>query len=370
MLLRALPVLTLLAALSAQNEVLYYKFEGGGTKALNYAANSPAPAEGPITNTLTTAPTASYNPGWFGTALTSGIAVSPYQGNYVATGWSPAVTGDYTWAMWLRNSRGSPGPSLTYVAGVPASGSFRIYGGSTTLLTVGGAGGTTYYRTIANIYSMATAGWVHVAFVVDTVAMTATYYVNGVPEAPLVLTALPNIVGPDFYIGRQTTTNAPSIYDLDEFRFLTRAASAAEVLSWSSTNLAGESAFGTACDASLRGTNGLPQLGNFAYGLAVASSAPNAVGVMTMGFSRTAAGAMPLPVDLGTFLAGMGGCGWECSADATLLLVLDPAGAGVLGFPVLPVPGYDGVEFFAQGLFVGGPRGVASTNPFAFVFGN
>lgn len=370
MIRQTLPALVLFASLAAQNEVLWYKFEGGGTKAVNYAVGSPAPSQGAITNTLTTPPTSSYSPGRFGQALTSGIAVTPYQGNYVDTGWAPAVTGDYTWAMWMRNSRGSAGPSLTYIAGIPTSGSFRIYGGSSILLTVGGAGGTTYYSTVANVYSLATAGWVHVAFVVDTSAMTGTYYINGVAEAPRTLTALPNISGGDFYIGRQTTANAPSIYDIDEFRFLTRAANAAEVAAWASLNLAGESAFGTACDAALHGFNGLPQLGNLGYGLSVTSSAPGAIGVMAMGLSRTSAGALPLPVDLGTFLPGMVGCGFECSADVSMLMVLDGAGAGVLGFPVLPDPGYDGIEFYAQGLFVGGPRGTASTNPFAFVLGN
>ncbi len=368
--LRSLSALALLTSLAAQNDVLHYKFEGGGTKALNYAPNSPAPGEGAITNTLTTAPTSSFVPGRFGQALTSGITPAPLQANVVDTGWAPSVTGDYSWAMWMYNSRGTAGPSLTYLAGIPVSGAFRIYGGSTILLTVGGAGGTTYYSTVANVYGLATAGWVHVAFVVDTTAMTGTYYINGVPEAPRVLTAMPNITGSDFWIGRQTAAGAPSIYDIDEFRFLTRAVTAPEIAMWATQHPAGDSAFGTACDATLGSTNGLPQLGNVNYALTIGSSAPNGVGVLTMGLSRTSAGALPLPVDLGTFLAGMGGCNWECSAEVSLLTLLDPAGAATLGFQIPPVPGFDGIEFFAQGLFVGGPRGVVSTNPFAFVLGN
>ena len=368
--LHSLSALALLASLAAQNDVLYYKFEGGGTKALNYAVGSPAPGEGAITNTLTTAPVESFVPGQFGEALTSGIAVTPYQANWVSTGWSPSVTGDYTWAMWLRNSRGSAGPSLTYIAGIPTSGAFRIYSGSSILLTVGGAGGTTYYSTNANVYQLATAGWVHVAFVVDTTAMTATYYINGVAETPDPLTALPNISGSGFNVGRQTTTNAPSIYDIDEFRFLTRAATAAEVQAWASQNGAGSSAFGAGCGGTLA-ANGLPQLGNLGYALNLASNAPNSVGVMAFGTSRTAWGALALPLDLGlVFGSPLLGCQLECSPDATATLVLDPAGATVQPFPIPAVPAFDGLSFYAQALLLGGPTGLATTNPVAIALGN
>ena len=64
-------------------------------------------------------PLGSFVPGPYGQALQGGSAVSPYQANYVDTGWAPSVTGDYTWAMWMYNSRGNPGPGLTYIAGIP-----------------------------------------------------------------------------------------------------------------------------------------------------------------------------------------------------------------------------------------------------------
>jgi hypothetical protein len=357
-------------SLSAQSEVLYYKFEGGGAKALNYAQNSPAPGEGPVTNLLTTAPLDSFVPGPYGQALQGGSAVTPYQSNSVDTGWAPNVTGDYTWAMWIYNSRANPGPGLTYIAGIPVSGAFRIYGGSSILLTVGGAGGSTYYSTVANVYQMATAGWTHVAFVVDTVAMTGTYYINGVPEVPRVLTALPNIQGTSFMVGRQLPASAPSIYDIDEFRFETRAVTAAEISLWATTNPAGESRFGQGCDASMAGVAGLPQVGNLFYGLEATTSVPNSVGFITLGFSRTSANSIPLPVDLGTFVSGMSGCAWECSSEVTQLVVLGPTGAGQLAFPILPDPGYVGIELYSQGLFIGGPRGLMSTNPVGIVIGN
>jgi hypothetical protein len=355
---------------TAQADVLYYKFEGGGAKALNYAPGSPAPGEGPITNTLTSAPNTSFVPGRFGAALNSGIATTPYQGNHVDTGWAPSVTGDYSWAAWLRNSRGAAGPSLTYVAGIPVSGAFRIYSGSSILLTVGNAGGTTYYSTVANVFSMATAGWVHVAFVVDTAAMTATYYLNGVPEAPRVLTALPNIQGATFWVGRQTASNAPSVYDLDEFRFLQRAVTPAEIGLWASMHPAGDSAFGAGCGASMHSSNGLPQLGNFGYGIGVAAPTPNGLGIVALGFSRTNAGALPLPLDLGTLLSGMSGCQWECSAEVTSLVLLDAAGHATLPFPLPPLAAYDQMAFYSQGLLLGGPLGQMTTNPLAIVVGN
>jgi hypothetical protein len=366
--------LTLLcaASLAAQNDILYYKFEGGGNKALNYAEGSPAPGQGMITNTLATAPIESFVPGQFGEALTSGLATapSPYQANWVDTGWSPNVTGDYTWAMWLRNSRGSPGPGLTYIAGTPGGSSFRIYGGSSFLLTVGGAGGATYYSCSANVYQMATAGWTHVAFVVDTAAMTGTYYINGVPEAPDTLTALPNIFGPTFNIGRQSLTSAPSIYDIDEFRFLTRAAPAAEVQAWATSNGAGSSSFGQGCGGQLTAAGGLPQLGSATFGMAITSSAPSTIGVLALGFSRTTWGALPLPLDLGLVFPQLAGCALECSVDATATIVTDGLGAAQQPFPLPASPIFDGLSVYAQGLLLGGPNGLSTTNPFAFVIGN
>jgi hypothetical protein len=363
-------VFALGSAAIAQNDVLYYKFEGGGNIAVNYAVNSPAPSSGPVINTLTTAPTASFVNGQYGQALNGGIAQTPYQANHVSTGWAPNVTGDYTWAMWLNNQRGNPGPSLTYLAGIPTSGAFRIYGGSSTLLTVGNAGGSTYYRTIANVYQMATAGWVHVAFVVDTVAMTTTYYINGVAEAPVALTALPNIQGTEFNVGRQTLTNAPSIYDIDEFRFQTRAASAAEIAFWASQHPAADSAFASGCDATLRSSNGLPQFSNFLYQFDVSAQVPNTFGLFAFGLQRAQSGPVALPLDLGTLLPGMSGCEWHCSADATTLMVLDGAGNGTVGFPILPDPAFDKFAFYVQGIFFGGPRGQMTTNPFSVVIGN
>ena len=369
---RYLLPLTLAAAVSAQNEILYYKFEGGaGAKALNYApSSSPAPREGAITNLLTTAPTGSFVPGRFGTALTSGIATAPVQRNYVDTGWANPVpfTGSYTWAMWMRNSRNNPGPGLTYIAGIPVSGAFRIYSGSSILLTVGGAGGATYYSTTANIYQMSTAGWVHVAFVVDTTTMTAQYYVNGVAEAPLTLTAAPSFSGTTFLIGSQMTTNAPSIYDIDEFRFLGRTATVAEITAWSLANPAATSEFGAGCDATMT-TTGIPTIGNLTFGF-TATGVSAAPGTLLLGLSRTSLGAVPLPLNLGLLFPSMGGCNLESSAEFTFPLVLGGGGTGGIGFPILPNPTFDGLNLYAQGILIGGPRGLMTTNPVAVAIGN
>ena len=356
--------------LAAQSDVLFYKFEGGGSKALNYALGSPAPGEGAILNTLITAPIGSYVPGRFGEALNSGVTPSPFQANYVVTDWAPNVTGDYTWAMWLRNTRGTAAPSLTYIAGIPVSLQFRIYTGGAALLTTGNAGGTSSYATVANIYQLATAGWVHVAFVVDTTAMTATYYIDGVPEPSRVLAGAPNISGPQFHIGRQLPTLAPSIYDIDEFRFVTRAATATEIQSWATQNGAGVSEFGAGCGATLTTNNGLPQLGNLAFELQLASPAPNSLGVLALGVSRTAWGALPLPFDLGLALPPLAGCQLECSPDVALTAITDASGNFTLSFPVLPGAAYDGFAFYAQGLLLAGPGGFSTTNPVGIVLGN
>jgi len=210
---------------------------------------------------------------------------------------------------------------------------------------------------------------VHVAFVVDTGTMTGTYYINGVPEPPRLLTAAPSIVGADFYIGCQYVNTYPSIYDVDEFRFLTRAATAAEITTWATVNTAGSSVFGHGCDASLAPAGGLPQIGNLQYGFS-ATALPGSVGFMTFGFNRNHFGPFALPADLGGYIAGMGGCQWECSSEVTVLTVLGSSGTGTTSFPILPLAQYDGLEVFTQGLFIGGPRGMMSTNPVCASIGN
>jgi hypothetical protein len=45
----------------------------------------------------------------------------------------------------------------------------------------------------------------------------------------------------------------------------------------------------------------------------------------------------------------------------------DPA---TTAFPILQQPQYDGLEIFAQSIFIGGPRGMMSTNPVCASIGN
>jgi hypothetical protein len=368
-----LSVLVAASAVSAQNEILYYKFEGGaGTKVVNYTpSSSPAPRESPIFSNLPTAPAGSWVAGRFGTALAGGTAVTPYSINRVDTGWNPSsFTGSFSYGLWLRNTNNNPPPSLSYIFGIPTSLQFRVYTGSTTLLTTGNATGTTTTRTTANIYQLATAGWVHVALVVDASALTATYYVNGVAEPTITITGGANFAaGTAFVVGQQLPTLAPSIYDIDDFRFLGRAASAAEVTAWALANPAATSDFGAGCDATMTTTGGIPTIGNLTFGF-TATGVSAAPGTLLLGLSRTSLGAVPLPLNLGLLFPSMGGCNLECSAEFTFPLVLGGGGTGGVGFPILPNPTYDGLNLYAQGILIGGPRGLMTTNPVAVAIGN
>jgi len=312
------------------NEELFYKVdESGGLRAINFALA--LPREGQIVSNTPSIRV----PGRFGTALAAGTTTPSATNNRIESGWAPGqITGsDLTWAAFLRVGNSHPAVSLTYVFGIPTALQFRVFTGTTTLVTSSWTTSAPVLRTVANVYGMASAGWVHVALVIDTSRSTATYYINGVAETPIAIAGgfTANVTA--LNVGQQLPTLAASIYEIDDFRLLTRAASPAEVASWASASTAADAAYGAGCGATLSSSNGPPTLGNATYSLDV-SGPSGAVGALAIGALRHDLLGIPLPFDLGLLFPSLPGCNWESSADVFVPIALPSGSASVpLGIP-------------------------------------
>jgi hypothetical protein len=356
---------TLLAASLSAQDFLHYKFDSTCTnEVVNYATGPSAWAANGALGQNSGAP---YVPGVFGSALSGGNA-SLNIANYVDSGWSPLaqpLTGDLTLAFFAKE-RVAPGTALNYINGTTLSGH--------RLFTNGIAGRGLYQRNIvasggnpsaldlslpvaaADFQTLAAAGWVHIALVVDSTAATGTWYVNGtqVHQVNGVGPALIN-TGGTYQVGRQLTTNECN-YDLDEWVLSNRAYSATEVLALSLAPKAGDSAYTSGipsqCGAGnvlLRSIGGLPQPGNAGYAYEVTTTTTSLF-LLIAGFDRcTFNGVVPLPLDGTPILPLLNGC-WIL-ADAPVAI----NGVAVVGAPgvvPLPIPGSVnlGTQIFTQAL--------------------
>jgi len=337
----------LLASLPAQNDVLHYKFDtGSGDTVLNFADGSQsAPRLGRIVSNGA----GSWTAGRFGRGF-AGLARTLTMHNRVETGWAASVNGDFTCACFLRATGGGPPPADSDILGVPVTGGFRMHAGGGPLMVEGVDATNTSYSTTANVWQLANAGWVHVAFVVDTNRSTATFYVDGARDASFAIGGGAAITGADFWIGQQLAAQRGSVYDLDEVRLLTRAATPLEVQAWSQESAATDVGFGRGCGGVMLAQNGPPRLGNGSYAVAIGSLSSGS-GVLALGGSRTALGALPLPIDLGLFLSSLAGCLWHCSSELTFPMQLDLQGGGAFGLGIPASPSLLNRSVYAQALF-------------------
>jgi hypothetical protein len=343
-----LAAIAALAATSAAQEFLHYKFDANCTaEVINYATGPAAFAQNGTFETNTTAPFAT---GAFGGALAGGNDAQNLY-NRVRTNWTPQaqpLTGDLTFAFFAKE-RTAPGTALNYLCGVTTS--------ANRLFTNGVAQRGLYFRNVVasgptgvdlsaltavlDFQTLAAANWVHIAIVVDQVAATATWYANGaqVHQVTGVGGALINSAG-IFMVGSQLST-LESNYDLDEFLIANRAYTAAEVLALSLSPLAGDgdytSAIPSQCGAgnvTLASAGGRPFDGNLLYSLQVTATTPSLY-VLLAGFDRcTFGGSIPLPLDGTPLTLLLAGCWIVADAPVTLAGV---AGGGPTALP-LPIP--------------------------------
>jgi hypothetical protein len=361
----ALSLAALLAApaLSAQ-DILYYKFnEGSGTTAINYGSAGAAPGSGTIVSTLP----ANYAAGFSGGALAGSASTS--LNSYVDSGWTGGFSGDFTVA-WFMKETGTPGTSLSYQ--FSNIGSFRCFtngvAGTGLWVRAWGTGVTPADLQLnVDVQTLARGQWLHVALVVDSTAATATWYVNGTAQTPIAITGTPGVSSANaFRVGGHTSL--VNFYDMDEFRFQNRAASATEILAWSLAPSAADAAFGAGCSGRLTSGGGAPTLGNAAY-TQDGSGPANAPGALTIGFSSTSYGGLPLPLDLGSIFPGLGGCMLYGSADVAVPMGTTPNGTFSVPLGIPANQALIGVTLYNQGIVLAGPAGLSTTNALAVSVG-
>lgn len=306
-------VLALLPVLPAQ-DILHFKFDGGcGSEAINFA---PGGSNGAITTTAPGGVAVARISGRYVTAL--GGSGSAYGNTWMDTGWAPGTsTGNYSFAMWIRNRPQTGSIGFGYLFGATGSGaSFRLFTGSSGKLFLSDNG---YSATSVNdLTALLNAGWVHVACVVDGNNLSATWYINGVADPAVTLSGPVAPSGTDFTIGaRSTSGSSPSPLDTDEFRLTDQLWTPAEVLAMATGTrpMAADADYDLGVPAqcgagnvTLSSGGGAPAIGNANYTLEVSATSPSIV-VLVAGFNRCQfGGVVPLPLDLTPLVAFLPGC--------------------------------------------------------------
>ncbi len=371
----AIALAALLASTGIAQDVLYYKFDDPGATPINLAARSGiAPGEATINSRNATPP---WVPGRFGTAFSGGAASTTWQ--YVDTGYNVAFQGSFTVAFFCRNRVPLPSTSGAVIFRGPGSNGRFIadVSGSTQDLLIRGFGGS--MRSDGTFLSKTMSGWVHVALVADWTNRVVRLYIDGVSGIPLPLTTMPFVDPRDgpLRIGK-TSSSTTGSFDIDEFRLTLRAASAAEVQRWATTDTAADGPFGAACHPrgrvvlldSNEATHGPPAIGNARYALELFGLAGTDYTLM-LGTNRLRFAGLPLPLDLKIVDPGLAGCLWHTSGDiASFTGRLDAAGAARLALPVPNVPAIVGINVFSQAvLYSGALSRFMSSNAFVSAIG-
>lgn len=387
----ALVVLAVLAASATAQDFIHYKFDSGCTnEVINYATGPQAlPSNGRLESNSAISP---WDTGVWGGSLAGGSNVAPTYYNRVVTGWNPAtqpVTGALTMAWFMRQRPGSAAnTSLSYLTGAPTGG-FRLF-------TNGIAGRGLYQREIfpsggngnnaprdfflpaanADIQTLAATGWVHVAMVIDPVAGTADWYVNG--SSVLQITGVPGasitLAGP-FMVGAYTTaaTGAGNLYDMDEFVMSLRAFSPGEILALSLVSQAGDGRYlsGTTTQCGtlgLAGNGSRPSIGNTGYGLQITPTAPSFY-TLLIGLDRCLyAGVFPLPLDAALLAPIAAGC--QVLTDNLLNLGGLAIGTTTQSFAI-PPGNFSGLNLYCQAVAIDlGTMAISASNGLSIGIGN
>lgn len=212
--------------LSAQNvpELLYYNFDGSGTKVPNLASSPPAGTDTATIMGSIIQGSSSFLCG--GSLIGSGNSAST---DYLNTGWNTELSG-MSWTISFRSSQFAPNSTLYYIFGDLNAGSFRCF-------TNGVAGPNNWILRGTGITDVLINGGAITAstmttFVYDQPANTIYGYLNGTLVTTVPQGATPVISttgGPFKVMGYSTNVGAPSGGLLDEFRLYNRALSAAEI---------------------------------------------------------------------------------------------------------------------------------------------
>jgi hypothetical protein len=334
--------------------IVDYRFDRGlGNTAVNYAGIAGGAS---ARATLTPGGPASWTTGRFGQALARGSTCD--------TGWSGDLGGAFTVGWFMHGPAAMPNTE----SAIFDLGTFRcVTGGPLAMrrLRCTGWGGTpAVLELMLDVQSLAAAGWVHVALVVDPYAAApqARWYVDGVLQQATAITSRAVIVASSMatmLIGG--ASNGPvGRYDLDEFRFVAAALSAADVAVWANSSPANAAAASVACGANLR-TRGQPTIGNANFELRVEGTPASAV-ALTLGATGRLFGAIDLPIDLGLINAGLAGCQWHSDATVSIPTALPATGLGDIVLPLPADPALRGLDLDLQALVVEPSLRLRATN--------
>jgi hypothetical protein len=344
----------------AQTDLLYYKFDtGAGDKAINFAGPMAPVGDGVITTVGATQ--ATWAPGLFGRSLAGSPNSTATDYNWVDSGYTGPVTTSFTIAWYMREA---VVPTTTTSYFWSGWGSFRCFTGGVAnngLYVRAWGGAPADFVTTTDVRALAKAGWVHIAIVVDTANMVATYYINGAVDTSIPLTTpTVNIGGTaaTFKVGKHTSDSTTSSYDIDEFRFQTGAATQADIQRWMAAPSAADGAYGAGCKGTLSSAGGPPAIGTPGY-THVLQTLGSAGFAYSIGSSRTA-----LNFDLGLVLPNLMGCQWESNAIVLFGGVTDASGAAKIPLGIPNDSGLVGVQLYNQALALSA-AGEASSNGLA-----
>lgn len=361
--LRSSAILALAGSLFAQNQIIHYTFDSTDTtQVLNYASG---PQAAPSFGTTSWPAEYTYAPGRFGSALDA----SPYLGgigNFVQTGCTCSHQGAVTISFFLFNVIASDAAGYSPVTGQP--GWSIATGGSAGpgLQLVGWGGAPINGNFSTAVFQM--SGWNHFAVVVDPQTGTASWYHNGVPATTTPIPGSAGVVfgGGELLVGADYVNMCGSLYRIDEFRMLGRAATTAEIAAWANQPAAATTTFGVAHGITLQ-ANSLPTIGNL--GLVLDASAPQStIVVLTAGSSYAMHGMLPLPLDLGALLPGAGGQ-LLLVAPVTSAASLVIGGEASFPLPIPELPALGGAQLFLQTIGLGEDGSVQSSGAVALRVG-
>ncbi|HEX6812651.1 MAG TPA: LamG-like jellyroll fold domain-containing protein [Planctomycetota bacterium] len=305
----------LVGTLCAQQEIVRYAFDSTDTNSvLNYASG---PLAGPKFGNTTWPVEYVYDNGRFGSSLKASM-YGGLSGNYVHTGWQGGYQGALTIAFFLHNVNANSVSLYSPIAGQPGW-SIATGGTAGAGLQLHGWGGPDLNGNFG-IPVCSMPGWNHFAIVVDPAAGQATWYHNGVPATTTPISNGVVFTTGQLYVGADYVNWCGSLYDIDEFVMMGRAAPAAEVAFMAQAPLATVVPIGTPANVVVA-ANQLPTVGNQSFAFQVTGPA-DTLFVFMMGLGYANAGAVALPFDLGTILPGASGQMLRVSPDASAAGVL------------------------------------------------
>ncbi|MBK8095894.1 MAG: hypothetical protein IPK26_02230 [Planctomycetes bacterium] len=350
------------ASVCAQDTV-HYKFDGRcGTMVVNHADPSPAPRHGVITASASHQP---WVQGLWGGAFDGNTDI--FTVSQLNTGWSLAgVGGSFSYAAWVRipgtTGIGLPHTLLTTVQPTTVPG---FVSGTTTgfleghLLTqwTAASGPAGLSITAANVKTLATQRWVHLAFVIDVAAGSYTAWVDGAIDHTNALGA----AVPGNWSGTLQVGALGSGFVVDELVIANRAFSAAEVATLFAGPRAAAGAYGAGgCrGGTLTTIGGPPRVPNPGFALRIGdSNGQSGIYSLSVGSNRCFVGSIPIPFDLGLISPLVAGCISDAPNDIGALGGSYVGGTGTAPLGIPNAANFIGYDVYCQAALIELPSGL------------